>query len=43
VGANVRFEEEIKVSTVTNVQSVDTILNIARYMKNLKVIFSLIL
>jgi len=43
VAANVRFDEKIKVSTIINVNSTATILNIAKYMPNLKVIFFLIL
>jgi len=39
VAANVRFEEKIKASTITNVKSTDTIMNIARYMPHLKVVF----
>jgi len=39
MAANVRFEEEMKVSTITNVKSIDTVMNIARYMPHLKVIF----
>ncbi|XP_025072855.1 putative fatty acyl-CoA reductase CG5065 [Pogonomyrmex barbatus] len=36
VAANVRFNESIKVSTIINVSSVDTILKIAKCMPNLK-------
>ncbi|XP_011700623.1 PREDICTED: uncharacterized protein LOC105457578 [Wasmannia auropunctata] len=36
VAANVRFEEKFKVSTIINVNSTDTILNIAKRMPNLK-------
>jgi len=43
VAANVRFDEKIKVSTIMNVNSTATILNIAKYMPNLKVILFLIL
>jgi len=43
VAANVRFDEKIKVSTIINVNSTATILNIAKYMPNLKVILFLIL
>jgi len=39
MAANVRFDEEMKVSTTMNVKSTDTIMNIARYMPHLKVIF----
>jgi len=41
MAANVRFDEEMKVSTTMNVKSTDTIMNIARYMPHLKVIFFL--
>ncbi|XP_011707146.1 PREDICTED: putative fatty acyl-CoA reductase CG5065 [Wasmannia auropunctata] len=43
VAANVRFKEKIKVSTTINVNSTDIILNIAKRMPNLKVIFLLII
>jgi len=43
VAANVRFDEKFKVSTIMNVNSTATILNIAKYMPNLKVILFLIL
>jgi len=41
MAANVRFEEKVKVSTIINVESADTIMNMARYMPHLKVIFFL--
>jgi len=41
VAANIRFLEKIKISIITNVKSTDIILNIAKYMSNLKVILLL--